>query len=624
LTSGARDLPERQQTIRNTIAWSYQLLNEDEKKLFTRLGVFVGGWTLEAAEYICADREPRIEDGGWKIEDRSSIFYPPSSILDGLAALVDQSLVRQEEGLDDEPRFTMLETIPEYALERLAECGEADAMRQQHADYFLRLAEEAEPWIRFMRPERDPWLERLEAEHDNLRAALEWFGERGEAELDLRLAAALRIFWVDRFHWGEGRTWLEAALAKSENTTGAARANALVAAAHLAQSMGDITTGRTYIEEGLALLRRLGDKAAAAHALAFLGLMTLTSFWCKTLGHAHNGAHPNVGIATMRRVVQSVTRHHHLHCCRLGDHRQIVGDYAPPDPAFHPLVAMIAAASEALTPFQPTDPSFDPRPPIAPASEPALPLVRDSFCRLRATRRQHDLPDPLRLCIAFVGRSGQLPIARQQVRRLAKQPEMMIHARWQLGGLIRVPREHGVAADNGTVNLGEPDRPPKFGWPPQLAFADDRRVRLKQADHFLAGPDRFAQEHAPRRLADHLVDQGTEVIQRVGQPLRVASGPFAQSATHLHRLLHHGGGSGQQLLIGAVHGLFRPFAALTRALHDALHVALGRAGARAKGSAGQACRVLQHRGGPFQGAAEHPDTIVQQGAIGRVMNVGLD
>jgi ATP/maltotriose-dependent transcriptional regulator MalT len=229
--------------------------------------------------------------------------------------------VRPEEGLDDEPRFTMLETIPEYALERLAECGEADAMRQQHADYFLRLAEEAEPWIRFMRPERDPWLERLEAEHDNLRAALEWFGERGEAELDLRLAGALRIFWVDRFHWGEGRTWLEAALAKSENTTGAARANALVAAAHLAQSMGDITTGRTYIEEGLALLRRLGDKAAAAHALAFLGLMTLTRG-----EYAMARTHAEESLALFDEVSEQWGRPYALHL--LGHIAAVQGDVA--------------------------------------------------------------------------------------------------------------------------------------------------------------------------------------------------------------------------------------------------------------------------------------------------------
>jgi len=262
LTGGARDMPARQQTIRNTIDWSYQLLNEDEKRLFTRLGVFVGGWTLEAAEAVA----------GWNVE-----MLERSNVLDGITALVDQSLVRQDEGLDGEPRFTMLETIREYALEQLLARGEAHAIRQQHTHYFLALAEEAEPWIRFMCPERDPWLERLALEYDNLRAALEWFGEREETEYGLRLAGALRRFWLDRFRRGEGRAWLEAALAKSDTVAGAARAKALVAAGHLAGSLGDITTARTYIEEGLALLRALGDKAAIAYAIWSLGNLRLNT-----------------------------------------------------------------------------------------------------------------------------------------------------------------------------------------------------------------------------------------------------------------------------------------------------------------------------------------------------------
>jgi len=257
LTGGARDLPERQQTIRNTIDWSYQLLDAGEKKLFTRLGVFVGGWTLEAAEAVCN------VDGDL-----------PMDIVDGIAALLDKSLVRQIEELEGEPRFMMLETIREYALEQLGARGEADAIRQQHAIYFLELAEQAEPWIRFMRPEREPWLERLEAEQGNLRAALDWFGERQELELGLRLAGALGVFWQLRFHWGEGRAWLEAALPRSGNLSEAARAKALASAAHLSRSMGGLTTARAYAEEGLALLRRLGDKAAVAFALYLLGQIT--------------------------------------------------------------------------------------------------------------------------------------------------------------------------------------------------------------------------------------------------------------------------------------------------------------------------------------------------------------
>ncbi|MFL5805651.1 MAG: ATP-binding protein [Roseiflexaceae bacterium] len=260
LTGGARDLPARQQTLRATIDWSYKLLIPAEQTLFRRLAVFVGGCALGAAEAVATLNIETLEH---------------SNVLDGLASLVDQSLLKQLEGLGGEPRFMMLETIREYALERLAEYGETDAIRQQHADYFLELAEEAEPWIRFMRPERDPWLERLAVEQDNLRAALEWFSERGEAEHGARLAAALRIFWRERFHWTEGRAWLEAALAQSENMAGAARAKALAAVGHLVYEMGDFTTARAYVDEGLALVRGLGDKAAIAFALFLLGNMTL-------------------------------------------------------------------------------------------------------------------------------------------------------------------------------------------------------------------------------------------------------------------------------------------------------------------------------------------------------------
>ncbi len=131
LTGVVRDLPARQQTIRNTIAWSYHLLDKDEQTLFTRLGVFVGGCTLEAAEAVCN------ADGDLAME-----------VVEGIAALLDKSLLRQEEGSDGEPRATMLETIREYALERLAERGEADAIRQQHATYFLKFAEQYDPWPR--------------------------------------------------------------------------------------------------------------------------------------------------------------------------------------------------------------------------------------------------------------------------------------------------------------------------------------------------------------------------------------------------------------------------------------------------------------------------------------------
>ncbi len=174
LTGGARDLSARQQTLRGAIAWSYDLLDENEKRLFRRLAVFVGGCTLEAAEAVC--------HGG--VDLRADVF-------DGIASLVDKSLLRQEEAPDGEPRFFMLETIREYAQERLTESGEE--LQNRHAEFFLNFAEQAEIEIHGFQQLK--WLDRLEVEHDNLRAALGWLTHNSKAQLGLRLAGALTDFW---------------------------------------------------------------------------------------------------------------------------------------------------------------------------------------------------------------------------------------------------------------------------------------------------------------------------------------------------------------------------------------------------------------------------------------------
>src|SRR5262249_22455091 len=177
LTGGARDAPARQQTMRATIDWSYHLLDEGEQRLFARLGVFVGGCTLEAAEAVS-----RTEGRGLSEESAVSVLSPQSSVLDGLAALVDKSLLKQIEAPNGEPRFTMLETLREYALERLAARGEEAALRARHAAYYLELAETAQPNLDTA--EQAVWLERLEAEHDNLRAALTWSLEASDVRLE--------------------------------------------------------------------------------------------------------------------------------------------------------------------------------------------------------------------------------------------------------------------------------------------------------------------------------------------------------------------------------------------------------------------------------------------------------
>jgi len=237
LRGGARDLPARQQTLRGAIGWSHDLLDEGERALFRRLSVFVGGFALEAAEEVCAAEGDLLVD-----------------VLDGVDSLVGKSLFRRGEGPNDE-RFLMLETIREYALERLEESGEAGAIRKAHAEHFLALAEEAEPEPGGSQPAR--WLEHLETEHDNLRAALSWALESGSTELALRLAGALWPFWEARGHFGEGRRWLEEALTRDGRPAAApSRTKALAGVAWLALYQGDFERIAEAYEEDLELSAR--------------------------------------------------------------------------------------------------------------------------------------------------------------------------------------------------------------------------------------------------------------------------------------------------------------------------------------------------------------------------------
>jgi predicted ATPase len=252
LTGGARDLPARQRTLRSTIDWSYGLLAEGEQSLLARLAVFVGGRTLRAAQAVC---NPDHDLG--------------PDLLDELAILVDNNLLRQESQPDGEPRFLMLETIHEYALERLRESGELAGLRRRHAEYFLALAEEAEPELGG--PNQVVWLERLEKEHENLRAALAWGIDSAPNEVALRLTGALRAFWRVRGHLSEGRRWLEAALARAEDESTGPRAKALYGASVLALRQGDYGPAKAWAQESLTLCRGLGDGGGAGRALQMLG-----------------------------------------------------------------------------------------------------------------------------------------------------------------------------------------------------------------------------------------------------------------------------------------------------------------------------------------------------------------
>jgi predicted ATPase/class 3 adenylate cyclase len=252
LTGEARDVPTRQQTLRNTISWSYHLLDAQQQRLFRWLSVFVGCCTLQAAEAVC------IGTG---------------DVLDDIASLIDKSLLRSiEQTAEDseEPRLLMLETIREYGQEVLASGGEAPHARQAHAEYFLKLSEEAVPELDG--PLLTSWLDRLEQEHDNLRAALHWFLEAGQTGMALRLCSALERFWVVRGYRSEGLSFLEQALEACTGGGPSVRAKALLAAARLSFMQSDYDRGKTLAQESLALFRELGDKRGIALVLNRLGI----------------------------------------------------------------------------------------------------------------------------------------------------------------------------------------------------------------------------------------------------------------------------------------------------------------------------------------------------------------
>jgi predicted ATPase/ribosome-binding protein aMBF1 (putative translation factor) len=269
LTGGARDLPERQQTLRDTVAWSYDLLDPAERASFRRLGVFAGGWGLEAAEAICGPAEDE---------------WVQSNVLETLASLVDNSLlvsrsesnVRQEE--DEQPRFTMLETIREYALERLVSEGEAEEAHRKHAGYYVELAEvESKRW------NEAKWgsqFTRIAKEHDNLKAALGWAVQNRQVETGARLAIALWWFWIERGYLSDAHRWTEALLEldRAESPAGAGlpartKAYLIQVSGILAMAQGDHDRAAALHEEGLKVYREMGHKKGESASLRELGFV---------------------------------------------------------------------------------------------------------------------------------------------------------------------------------------------------------------------------------------------------------------------------------------------------------------------------------------------------------------
>jgi predicted ATPase len=248
LTSGARDAPERQRTLRATIAWSFGLLTEVEQQVFSRLAVFAGGCTIDAAETVC-DTELHV-----------------------LAALVDKNLLRLDASGDGEPRYVMLETIREFAAERLTVRDDAASVEARHAEHFRDLSEQAEPELKGKNQRR--WLARLELEHDNLRTALRWALSHGRPELALRMSAALWLFWYMHGHVSEARQWLTQALAAAPSVPSAARAKALDGAGYLTGEQGEGEAARRLMEESLTCARDVDSSSdiaiVAAHLCAYL------------------------------------------------------------------------------------------------------------------------------------------------------------------------------------------------------------------------------------------------------------------------------------------------------------------------------------------------------------------
>ena len=253
---GARDLPERQRTMRATLDWSYDLLHNPEKELFRRLSVFAGGWTLEAAEEVAADGDVGAED-----------------VIALLVNLGEQSLAVTEASADGSVRYSMLEPVRQYALEKLEESGEAEEIRRRHAGYYLALAKEAGSGLKGH--DQPTWLGQLETEFGNLRAALSWSIEHGKGQEIARMAWESWTYWWMSGHINEGRRWMEEALASEPGMPATFRAKLLTLSATLGQALGDWESSRLANDESMELFRRLGDENGLYFAMGTAGLIAL-------------------------------------------------------------------------------------------------------------------------------------------------------------------------------------------------------------------------------------------------------------------------------------------------------------------------------------------------------------
>ncbi|GAC1636835.1 MAG: hypothetical protein NVS4B2_25420 [Chloroflexota bacterium] len=266
LTGGARDRPTRQQTLRGALEWSYNLLEAGDRTIFARLSVFAGGCDLDVAEAVC-----RLDDNG------------DLDVFEGIASLVDKSLLRQEG--EDEPRFVMLETIREYALERLVESGMEDALRERHAEYHQSLAEDAQ--VHLKTHAGDKWLDRLDREHDNMRAALRWTLDHDDEESSVRMVGALEMFWFRRGYFREARAAMNELLERSSPASSLRRVKVLRMAGRQRILEGKLDAAAPLLRQALHMARDMRATNDEADVLGYLGIVAArqenyadaTDFW---------------------------------------------------------------------------------------------------------------------------------------------------------------------------------------------------------------------------------------------------------------------------------------------------------------------------------------------------------
>ena len=471
LVGGPRDLPGRQQTLRATVDWSYHLLRPAEQALFRRLAVFAGGCTLEAAEAVASRGDGEMR--GWGDEERAGVGDPspdpalpssphpliPSSapsprpsVLDALAALLEHSLLQRDSGPDDQTRLVMLVTIREYALELLADAGEAPALRRRHAAYFLALAEA-------LGAQGEAGAPRLVRELDNLRAALRYYQGRGEAAPGLRLATALRLFWAARGLFTEGLAWLRAFLA-APAAADAARAEGLCAAAWLAQHQGDARAGQPWYEEALAIFRQLDDQRGVAETASALGL-----------GEREAG-----DLATARaRFAQSLALYQAMgdpegaatQLDRLGTVAQLQGAYDAAQPLYAESCAVFRAASHPFLAW-----SLHNQGSLALARgdlAAARPLLREGLRRFRDLDYRYAAVDALALAAALASAEGHPARAARLAGAVAALNAAMGR------GLPRIERE-ALECNLPASRRALPDAAATAAWDAGRALPLDRAI----------------------------------------------------------------------------------------------------------------------------------------------------